>query len=127
MILVDTSIIVEYWKNPKNEYTEVFVTQDIAICGIVQAELIYGARSKKEIEKIVYALECFTFIDIDKDDWNGIGKLLNKLIMKGVTIPFQDATIAYLAVKNNIPVWTGDKHFELISDVVKELKIYNPI
>jgi len=127
MILVDTSIIVEYWKNPKREYTDVFITQDIAICGIVQAELIYGARSNKEVEKIISALECFNFIDIDKEDWNGIGKFLHKLRIKGVKIPFQDAIIAYLAVKNNIPLWTRDKHFELIRDVIKELKIYKPI
>ncbi|GAB4221279.1 MAG TPA: PIN domain-containing protein [Spirochaetota bacterium] len=127
MILVDTSIIVEYWKNPKREYTDVFITQDIAICGIVQAELIYGARSNKEVEKIISALECFNFIDIDKEDWNGIGKFLHKLRIKGVKIPFQDAIIAYLAVKNNIPLWTRDKHFELIRDVIKELKVYKPI
>lgn len=127
MILVDTSIIVEYWKNPKREYTDVFITQDIAICGIVQAELIYGARSNKEVEKIISALECFNFIDIDKEDQNGIGKFLHKLRIKGVKIPFQDAIIAYLAVKNNIPLWTRDKHFELIRDVIKELKIYKPI
>ncbi|MDH7553603.1 MAG: PIN domain-containing protein [Spirochaetota bacterium] len=127
MILVDTSIIVEYWKNPKREYTDVFITQDIAICGIVQAELIYGARSNKEVEKIISALECFNFIDIDKEDWNGIGKFLHKLRIKGVKIPFQDAIIAYLAVKNNIPLWTRDKHFELIRDVIKELKLYKPI
>jgi len=127
MILVDTSIIVEYWKNPKREYTDVFITQDIAICGIVQAELIYGARSNKEVEKIISALECFNFIDIDKEDWNGIGKCLHKLRIKGVKIPFQDAIIAFLAVKNNIPLWTRDKHFELIRDVIKELKVYKPI
>jgi len=127
MILVDTSIIVEYWKNPKREYTDVFITQDIAICGIVQAELIYGARSNKEVVKIISALECFNFIDIDKEDWNGIGKFLHKLRIKGVKIPFQDAIIAYLAVKNNIPLWTRDKHFELIRDVIKELKVYKPI
>jgi len=127
MILVDTSIIVEYWKNPKREYTDVFITQDIAICGIVQAELIYGARSNKEVEKIISALECFNFIEIDKEDWNGIGKFLHKLRIKGVKIPFQDAIIAYLAIKNNIPLWTRDKHFELIRDVIKELKVYKPI
>lgn len=127
MILVDTSIIVEYWKNPKREYTDVFITQDIAICGIVQAELIYGARSNKEVEKIISALECFNFIDIDKEDWNGIGKFLHKLRIRGVKIPLQDAIIAYLAVKNNIPLWTRDKHFELIRDVIKELKLYKPI
>lgn len=99
MIIVDTSIIVEYWKNPKKEYTEIFVNEEIAICGIVKAELIYGARTNREIEKIINALECFTFIAIDNDDWNGIGKLLYKLRLKGVNVPFQDATLAYLALK----------------------------
>jgi len=33
MILVDTNVIIDYWKNPDKKVTEIFETEDIAICG----------------------------------------------------------------------------------------------
>jgi len=44
-----------------------------------------------------------------------------------VTIPFQDAMIATLAIKFNLEVWTLDKHFTKISQVLQELIIFKNI
>ena len=52
MILADTNIIIDYWKNPDRKITKVFENEDIAICGLIQAELLHGARSEKEMEII---------------------------------------------------------------------------
>ena len=40
-------------------------------------------------------------------------------------MPFSDAMIATLAIKYDIPVWTGDKHFALIKNVLTDLRLFN--
>ena len=40
MVLADTNIIIDYWKMPDDRMTEIFKNEDIAVCGIVEAELI---------------------------------------------------------------------------------------
>ena len=125
MILVDSNIIINYWKNPDDKYKKIFLSEDIAICGIVKAELIHGAKSDKEIDQIILALDCFTFINILDQDWIEIGRLLNHLKKFGLKVPFQDAALSYVAIKNNLPIWTDDKHFDLIKNVVSELKVYS--
>ncbi len=43
----------------------------------------------------------------------------------GLTVPYPDAIIAFIAIKNDASVWTNDKHFKLIQAAVDELKLYN--
>ena len=43
----------------------------------------------------------------------------------GLAVPFQDAIIAYLAIKYNCEVWTNDKHFKLMQVVLPELKLFS--
>ncbi len=124
MILVDTNIIIDFWKKPNKKAQDIFENEEIAICGIIKAELIHGAKSDKEISIIIEALEEFSMFEITENDWVEIGKLLNRVKKKGISIPFQDAVIAYLAIKNSSELWTNDKHFKLLKNEVKELKIF---
>ena len=49
LILVDTNVIIDFWKNPSEQATSIFKNETIAICGIVQAELIYWPRFQPSI------------------------------------------------------------------------------
>ena len=68
MILVDTNIIIDFWKKPTEKAREIFENREIAICGITKAELIHGAKSEKEINIIVEALEDFFMLEILEND-----------------------------------------------------------
>ena len=124
MILVDTNIIIDFWKRPTEKAQNIVAAEEIAICGITEAELIHGAKSEKEINIIIEALEDFNMFEITESDWIEIGKLLNRIKKKGISVPFQDAVIAYLAIKNSSELWTNDKHFKMIQSEIKELKIF---
>ena len=44
MILCDTNILIDYWKNPK-ELLKLKISKDKhSICGIVNSELLHGAK-----------------------------------------------------------------------------------
>ena len=123
MVLADTNVIIDYWKNPDDRMTEIFNNEDIAVCGIVEAELIHGARSEKEIESIKEAISCFEMLSYSCN-WEKLGRMLNKLRSAGVTLPFTDAMIAQIAIDFNVELLTRDNHFKLIQSVFPELKLY---
>ncbi|NDO50679.1 PIN domain-containing protein [Lachnospiraceae bacterium MD335] len=124
MILADTNIFIDFWNNPTEDLKNVFINEDIAVCGVVRAELLHGAVSVKDFANITMMLEAFDEFNLEIPDWKILGDNLYKLRRKGISIPFSDAIIATIALKHGIPIWTGDKHFLLIQSVLTELKIY---
>jgi len=124
MILVDTNIIVDFWKNTTDELKNIFISEDIYICGITKAELLYGARNESEFRKIKNALEYFSEVEIDIDIWDELGRNLFLLKTNGLTVPFQDALLATVALKNNLQIWTNDKHFNFIRLILSDLQLY---
>ncbi len=124
MVLADTNVFIDFWNNPTDELTECFEHEDIVICGVVRSELLHGAVSDRDFTDITTMLEAFDEKSFDTDDWQELGSNLYKLRRGGLTVPFSDAIIATLAIKYDIPVWTGDRHFALIRNVLTDLKLY---
>lgn len=124
MILVDSNVFIEFWKNPLDNQKKVFLYNEIAICGVIKSELLRGTSSEKQFREVFNALDCFNYLFFEESDWSELAKLFVDLRKNGISIPFQDGMIAYLAVKNNCKLWTNDKHFKLIQIVKPELQIY---
>lgn len=124
IILTDSNVIIDFWKKPEIQERQIFENEEIAICGVIQAELIHGAKSGKELSRIIKALDDLIFLEIDSEDWVEIGKYLNLLKKNGVTVPFQDAIITYISVKYDALLWTNDQHFKLIKTVINELQLF---
>ena len=127
MLLVDTNIFIDFWNNPSEEITKIFADEDIVICGIVRAELLHGAVSEKDFKNIVSLLNTFEELDMISSDWQLLGEYLYRLRKSGISVPISDAIIALIAIKNDVPVWTADKHFWLMKKELQDLKIYNPL
>lgn len=126
MILADTNIFIDFWNNPTKELTEIFAKEDIVICGVIRAELLHGAGSNKDYANITDMLEAFDEKSFMPGDRQTLGSNLYKLRKNGLTVPFSDAIIATIAIKNRISVWTGDKHFALMQNILDDLKLYKP-
>ena len=124
MILVDSNVFIEFWKNPLDNQKKVFLYNEIAICGVIKSELLRGTSSEKQFREVFNALDCFNYLFFEESDWSELAKLFVDLRKNGISIPFQDRMIAYLALKNNCKLWTNDKHFKLIQIVKPELQIY---
>ena len=45
MILADTNIYINSCNNPTEYFKNVFVKEDIAVCGVVRAEFLFGTVS----------------------------------------------------------------------------------
>ena len=126
MILVDTNIIIDFWNKPTEEAKSIFEENDIAICGVVKTELLRGSNSEKQFTQMENALKDFSYLTFLENDWLSLAKQFITLKQNGLVVPFQDAMIAYLAIKNNCEVWTNDKHFKLMQVVLPRLKLFSP-
>jgi predicted nucleic acid-binding protein len=124
MILIDTNILIDYFRGVDTILDNLLEQDEPAICGIVLAELLHGVDLNRHRELIDEAVQDFKWIHIDDSLWQALGNNLNHLRKNGVNIPFQDAVLATLCIEKNIPIATGDGHFEKIAEVLRDLKIH---
>ena len=126
MILVDTSVLVTYWRSPSKEWQRIFVENEFAICGVTRAELCHGARHEANLTEILAALDGFTLVPVDEALWDELGRLLFTLRASGCVVSFQDAMIAAVALRHDLELWTLDADFKRMSDVIPALRLYVP-
>ena len=123
MILVDTNIIIDFWNSPTAAARKIFSENDIALCGVIKTELLRGSKSANDFAQIQTTLEDFYYLNFVENDWIALAKQFITLKKNGLVVPFQDAMIAFLAIKYGCEVWTNDKHFKLMQTVLPELKL----
>ncbi|MCR4713551.1 MAG: PIN domain-containing protein [Treponemataceae bacterium] len=124
MILVDTNIIIDFWDKPTDIARKVFEENDIATCGVIKTELLRGSNSANQFEQMNEALADFNYLSFSENDWIELSKQFIILKQNGLVVPFQDAIIAFLAIKYNCVLWTNDKHFKLMQAVLPNLKLF---
>jgi hypothetical protein len=126
MILLDTSIILDYWRDPKGGLAQHFSRDDLCVCGITIAELMHGCREAADINRVEEGLSTFHRIPLAEDVWSKTGQTLFKLRKAGMTVSFQDAVLATLAIAHGVELWASDKHFELMTRVLADLRLFRP-
>ena len=78
MILVDTNVLINYWNNPK-KLLKLNISKDKhSICGIVKTELLHGAKSDDEADRMLGFFQSFNLIPIDEYDWEFAGFPVNR-------------------------------------------------
>ena len=125
MILVDTNIIIDFWNKPTAAAGKIFSENDIATCGVIKTELLRGSKSADDFAQIQATLTDFYYLNFSENDWITLAKQFIALKKNGLVVPFQDAMIAFLAIKYDCEIWTNDKHFKLMQKVLPELKLYS--
>lgn len=125
MILADTNILIDYYRNQDKALHKKFDSLEIGICGIVKSELLHGARTDDEADNMIKSFSSFELITIDEYDWEFSGLMLQTIRTQGFTMPVTDVLIAYLGIKYDIPIWTKDHYFKIIQAIYPELKLYS--
>ena len=104
----------------------IFQTEEIGICGVIKAELLHGAKSEEDCQRILATLADIPCLPLGEQAWDLVGRNLYLLRSHGITMPFQDVLIASTAILNGACVWSKNKHFEHFRSVIPELKIFVP-
>ncbi len=128
MVVVDTSIWIDFFQNPETVFQErledlIKENNRAVICGVVLQEILQGIRDNKSYEATKQRLSRLPFLDTSRETYLHASSLCRVLRRKGITIPPVDTTIAAIAIQNRLPLFTSDKHFTTISKHSK-LKLY---
>jgi len=123
MILVDTSVVIDYLRTSDPRMLAVFQAQDAAICGVTRAEVLHGLRSAAHRQHLIAALDSFRQEAIPQSMWDDVGANLANLRMRGVTVPLADVIIATVAISLGVDLWTRDAQFQLIQVVLPGLQL----
>jgi predicted nucleic acid-binding protein len=124
MILVDTSILVAYLRSPTKYVSQMMQQYDAAVCGVIRAELLHGARNVPEIGRLIQALDQFRQIPTPETLWDELGRNLCLLRMRGIQVPLSDALIATTAIQNGVELWADDHHYLQIQTVLPQLRLF---
>lgn len=129
MILLDTSIIVDYFRKLDKENALFLVlhkSYQLAISTITEYEILNGSLSKKHIEFNVILFEKLSIIDFNRNCAKSTSNIYKTLKAKSQLINLADMLIAGTALANNLPLATlNTKHFTRIKNLkLLELEKY---
>jgi predicted nucleic acid-binding protein len=124
MILVDTSVVIDYARGHDAKLRALLPTLPVAVCGITPAELLHGARDPAHRGALLTLLAAFAHLAIPDSLWDTVGDQLAALRAGGVTVPFQDVVLATVAITHGTELWTRDVQFSHISRVLPSLKLF---
>jgi predicted nucleic acid-binding protein len=135
MILVDTSVLIDYLKGKENGKVSLFqkvIERGIpfGISNIIYLEILQGARTTGEYNSLREYLETLFFFEIseNKESYENIAKLNIQCRSSGVTVRSTiDLIISQIAIENNLLLLHNDKDFDRIASVVRSLKILNKL
>jgi predicted nucleic acid-binding protein len=132
MILVDTSILIGYFKKSDGapcDKMDYIIDHDIpyGICNYVYQELLQGARNEKEYNLLKEYLDTLPFYDLQygKQSFENAAQIYINCRKNGITVRSTlDLIIAEIAIENNLYLLHNDTDFINISKIYKNLRIY---
>jgi len=130
MVIVDTSVWIDYFNGRYNKFTEKLADlekkkYDIFTTGIIITEILSGIRSSKDYKIIKEKLLQLSYVNLIYPSTYIESALIFKKGKKtGITIrKIIDCLIAQLAIENSLLLLHHDKDFDRIATFSK-LKIY---
>ena len=127
MILCDTNILIEFYKNNPEIINQLRLigVDKLAISAITQAELYYGAINKVELNQIKKHLKLLRILPLDAMISTKFIELMETYSLSHkLTIP--DALIASTALVHKINLYTlNTKDFSFIEGINLEFGIKN--
>ena len=110
MILIDTNIFIEYYKNNPEicSILEHIDTQEIVVNDVVCAELYFGARDRQELADIVSDMEKLTVLTISSKISRFAVDLVKQYCLSH-KLKLPDAQIAATAILHNAELFTLNK------------------
>jgi predicted nucleic acid-binding protein len=131
MILIDTSILIGYFKGNKGEpfnRLDSLIEQNIplGICNLVYQEVLQGSKNEKEFVLLNEYLNTLDFYDLryGKKSYENAAWIYYKCRKAGITMRSTiDLIIAQIAIDNNLLLFHNDKDYVQISQVIPDLKL----
>jgi predicted nucleic acid-binding protein len=132
MILIDTSVLIDYLKGVENRAVAAFdkILENGMSYGInefIYLEVLQGARTTKEYRKLQEYFETIPFYSLNggKESYERAAHLNFVCRRSGVTVRSTiDLLVAQTAIENNLFLLHNDNDFTNMAKAIKQLKIF---
>lgn len=117
MILVDTSVWIDYFNNIESQYTaalDAYLDQGVVAIGdIIYLEILQGIRKDSDYEKTRNYLSTFDSYNLlGTEQVHSSANYYRQLRKKGITVrSTTDIIIANFCITHSIPLLTRDRDF----------------
>lgn len=133
MILVDTSVLIDYFSNQKSRLNKVFDTIiengiPFGITYFTYQELLQGVKNEKFYQSLKTHLDSFTFFELAEEieSYSNAASLYRLCRQNGITVRSTiDILIAQTAIEHSLFLFHNDRDFDHIASVEKKLKIFD--
>jgi len=123
--LLDTNVCIRYLNGQSDKIRQklsVRNPEEIALCSVVKAELIYGVQKSgnptKNMQKLSLFIEPFISLPFDDKSAQIYGQIRNKLEQRGTPIGPNDLMIASIAISNDMVLVTHNiSEFERVDNL----------
>jgi len=118
MILVDSSVWIEYFKGTERAIllNELIDNNSLCINDLILAELLPAINQRKEVE-LREMLMSVAKAEL-KINWNQIVYMQTQNLLHGINkVGIPDLLIVQNAIDNNLQLFSYDKHFWLMSEM----------
>lgn len=120
-LLVDSSVWVEFFRgNPRvvARLDAALEADRVAVCGPVLAEVLSGARTRAEFERLRSAFEGVDVLPEPPDSWPRIAEARFALARRGTQAALVDLLIALTAAEARHTLLTRDTDFARIASAL---------
>jgi predicted nucleic acid-binding protein len=132
MIIVDTSILIGYFKgreDPPYDKMDYIIDNDIpyGIDKHIYLELLQGSKNQSEYNILKEYLNTLPFYELKcgKQSYENAALLYIKCRENGITIRSTiDLIIAEIAIENNLYILHDDGDYANMAKVISEIKVY---
>jgi predicted nucleic acid-binding protein len=120
MVVVDTSVWIDFFRNPSGEDNgrlEELIRENnrAAICGLILQEILQGIRDRKSFEFTRNRLIFLPYLEASREVHLLAASLYRDLRTRGITVPSTDTVIAAVAIHHGCSLYTRDRHFSEIA------------
>ncbi len=125
LVMIDSSCWIKYFRNNDQDIAQnvenLFQSDRVCLCGIIELEIIQGIRSKQQTSLIKYVFTALPYFDFQRIDFINSGNTIRELRLKGITVAPSDALIAELCIRNNFTLYTKDNDFNFFPKLKRYL------
>ena len=95
---------------------------EVAMIGVVFAELLQGCRTPKERDALKETLLALPYVEMTQSVWIRTGETASALLRRGITLPIPGLIVAAVALEQQFHLYSLDNHFRKIPG----LALYTP-
>ena len=123
LVLIDTSVWIPALRKasfpPFRERVQALLAENrVAILPVIYLELLGGAGSQPEFERLKRRLEALHWVPIDEKGWEAAALLAFKLRRRGKPLPSTDVLVGAVALTHDLIVLHADRHYDIMAQEV---------